>query len=323
MKKGKRLIVFDGNYMLQRALHTPVFQELTHNGKPTGGIFGTIRAISECLVKYPSRKCVMVWDGKRSERRMEMFPEYKANRRAKDAEERKAKKEFRALLRDQMKKLIKILPHLGVVNMRLPKREGDDLIYLIAKEWYRSGKQGAAKTVVVTEDKGLLQVVNKHVHVYQPSKKIFVSSANFKRVTGVPRCNYLLARAINGDSSGAYKNSDNIDGVYLVGEKGVRDLLQSEEKKLSIPKLTYLCEALGGAKLKRVAESSELLERNLELMDVKRERWTRSDQRFVQEALAETATPDIRAFGKKAKALGFESITSGLPYFFKPFQRLQ
>lgn len=323
MKKGKRLIVFDGNYMLQRALHTPVFQELTHNGKPTGGIFGTIRAISECLVKYPSRKCVMVWDGKRSKRRMALFPDYKANRRAKTKEEREVKKEFRALLNDQMKKLIQILPHLGVVNLRLPLREGDDLIYLAAKEWYKSGKQGSARTIVVTEDKGLLQVVNKHVNVYQPSKKIFISSANFKRVTGVHRCNYLMARAINGDSSGAYKNSDNIDGVYLVGEKGVRDLLQTEEKKLSIPKLAYLCEALGGAKLLRVAASQDLLERNFELMDVKKERWTRKDKRLVQEALSEPSTPNIRTFGKKAKALGFESITSGLPYFFKPFQRLQ
>ena len=89
MKKYlNKVMIVDGSYMLHRALHTPALQELrTSTGMKSGGVFGTLRILQAEIKKFPGYFPIFCFDKGLAERRTQLYPDYKANRERKVADQ--------------------------------------------------------------------------------------------------------------------------------------------------------------------------------------------------------------------------------------------
>lgn len=277
------LMLVDGHYFLHRVMHLDSFTIMrTRSGRKTGGVYGVITSIRSSLERFPTvRRCVITWDTDRSRRRLSLCPEYKANRDPKSEREAAEQREYYSMLDDQLDLLQANIQKLGIRQVLLDGREGDDILGWTARE-------SDSETVIATEDKDMLQLVNETTHVYQPLKEVLVTLENFREVTGCRKELFLLSKALEGDKS------DNISGIPQVGKTTVDKIidranlvLDSYEKQRtdsdsclmgpSQLNLGAICEDLqetdsrSRKRYQRVMEGGDIIERNLELMDLTKE----------------------------------------------------
>jgi DNA polymerase-1 len=297
-------MVVDGDYFLHRVMHVGDIANMKDSqGRPTGGAFGMLQTLHEALKKFPGvRKLIVVFDTGHSARRLELFPEYKANRKVvKEGkeEEEAARKAVFAIQKDLC---MGALPYFGARLAVLPCKEGDDIL-----GWY--ARTLTEDLVVATEDKDLLQLVNRHVGVYQPIKNRFVSVHNFSQEAKVCKPLFLVRKAIIGDPS------DNIDGVKSVGKVTVdrlmataTDYLVQRRANTGQELLRLACETQmqtdtrNRKRYQRIMESSDVIVRNMRLMDVRLE--TFSDEE--EQELHRTLDAGAGVFQER-EALGFLS----------------
>jgi 5'-3' exonuclease len=199
---GMKVVVVDGDHCLHAALYTDTRDFSTKDGRPTGGIYGVLQSVRQVLQMFPAHRCVYVWDGGHSERRLKLCPGYK-DRSESDPIKAKEKQEHRNRFVEQRSRLQEILPKLGVHQIRLVGREADDVIGVLANTEH--------DVVVVSEDKDMLQLVTETVRVYQPGKKRLITIENFKTEIGTIPELFLLRLAIYGDLI------DNVRGIPQVG----------------------------------------------------------------------------------------------------------
>ena len=151
-----RLLIFDGSHALHRSISEPHLWEMKNfSGQRTGGVYGTLQTIQkECssFNYFP----VVVFDGHLSQRRLDIYPNYKRNlerqallecKEEDKTEEQLLDEEFRREYSTQRNDLIQLLPLFGIPCIRLDQWEGDDLIYIISKMTKNS--------IVVSDDKDL------------------------------------------------------------------------------------------------------------------------------------------------------------------------
>lgn len=136
---------------------------------------------------------------------------------------------------DQEIKLIELLETLGVKNIYPNVLEADDVC-----AWLAHTLPG--KSVVVSVDQDLLQLVTKDTSVY--NLKEMITYENFEEKKGVKPENFKLFKAIKGDPS------DNIMGLDGYGEVRSRKLASNWDT-------SNLTE-----------EYSKIIERNLKLIDL-------------------------------------------------------
>lgn len=207
------ILVIDLNNLAHRVFHTPSGSLTKKDGTPSGVILGVLNSLRGLIQKFePVDKVIIAIDGGRSAWRTAMYPEYKANRDYGKEDEEK-KKAYEGLWM-QIGELKKILPLLGLKVVCVEKQEADDIIAGVCKL-----KIEQDRVMIVTSDKDMLQLVSPTVSVYSPYKDLVISPLNFYEVTGVTQRAYLGYRAILGDSS------DNIVGVYGLGEKTTKSLM--------------------------------------------------------------------------------------------------
>jgi len=232
-------ILVDGNHLSSRARYTTVATLCTSDGRRSGVIHGFLRSISWLLRETggPWSDVTVVFDGGRSRRRMELFPEYKAGRHSDDpTEEEKADL---AAYFEQLRVLQLILPTLGAQVIRVKGVEADDVISILAH-------QDDTPTYVFSGDKDFHQIASPNICIFDP-KKEKRSIAELLNEWGARDIRDIVKlRAIIGDSS------DNIGGVPRIGpKKSIKALYDPESK-----------EAL------KVQEHYKIVDRNLTLMQL-------------------------------------------------------
>lgn len=310
-------LLVDGNHLLCRCAFIPELQRLqTHKGKPTGVTFGFLRVLRATLRRFKATSCVVVWDAGRSVRRLEIYPEYKANR------DEKPKPEALVNAAEQLPDIQEILPYLGVKQLMMNGYEGDDLLCLLVQLIDKD-----EDIVVITDDKDLLQLVAVNVSVYRPVANELIDVHNFTGEVGIPVELFTLRKAIEGDSS------DNINGVRGVGEKTANKLLketfydEEDEEWVDFDKHSLLKEHCAGHKTKtarKVADGWKIVERNLELVDLNRVSFTdrqRKKAKAVVDSDLGSMTTDMelmKLFGKYQ----FNELTSKFVWWIAPFRRL-
>ncbi len=199
------LLLIDGNNLAHRARH--VFS-LSNKGVDVSVTYGVIRIISSLISKYDPTSVMVCFDGGTPEFRKRFVPEYKANRH-KD-EDPMAWEDFNR----QMNELSDYaLPLMGMAVARKLGAEADDLLY-------HASRMYNGNSLIVTNDKDLLQAVSEKTSVLNPSKEVIVTLDNFEEVTGISKNLYVDWRAIQGDGS------DNIPGVPGIGEKTATKLFK-------------------------------------------------------------------------------------------------
>lgn len=277
-------LLVDGTFFLHRILHLPAFATLTTtDGRPTGGVFGFINSIKTTLSQFPTiDHCYVCWDSGRSQRRLKLFPSYKANRDITpdmEPHKRREKEEYQELFNGQKRAVQAGLSSLGIRQLALPDREADDII-----GWMVHHRP--VPKVIASDDMDMLQLVYDYADVYQPIKKMRVTAENFFQITGIPKPLFLLSKAILGDKS------DNIPGVEKVGDtvgerimKKVAELwsAQGEQRNPLSKLLVAACEGLketdkrNKKKYQSAIDSDDRIRQNLALMSIAQEVATFTD----------------------------------------------
>lgn len=240
-------------------MYVPALAHLSHDGLQTGGMLGLVQSIIRLTRLFPQAVPIVLWDGHAAWRK-ELCPEYKENRKDHPdkiavAESWKAQQPWANLFLLQM----------GVIQMRAPDAEADDLAGRLAFPCERFPEHGITHLTLVSGDTDWWQALSARVSWFTPitNKEMSVAKLQSADAKDGPYSGpeeYLLAKAIAGDSS------DNIPGVPRVGIPTALKLLRLHGGLDGISAAV----SSGRAKDKassNIAASRDLIERNQRIMD--------------------------------------------------------
>lgn len=197
--------LIDGSGYIFRAYYA-IAPLTTSEGFPTNALFGFTRMLLKLIREADSDHLLMVFDAGKKTFRNEIYSLYKANR-----------DECPDDLAKQMPYFRKISQALGLPILELVNYEADDVIGTLAAR-FKASKQ---KTVIVSGDKDLMQLVSDDVSVWDTMKDRHYSKKEVKDKFGIGPELLVEYLALAGDSS------DNIPGLKGCGPKTAVQLLDA------------------------------------------------------------------------------------------------
>lgn len=210
-------LVIDSNYIAHQARYT--MGDLGVDSIPTGVVFGFLSRVLSLGQMFSTNDFVFCWDS-RSSKRKSMCLEYKSKRHKDLSDEERenmllAFKQF-TLLRKR------ILPSIGFNNVHVQRGyEADDIIARLVLH-------SKGTFVVVTADEDMLQILRGNVRIWNPSRKVMTTQASFKETYGISPVEWAQVKSIAGCGS------DNVKGIFRVGEKTAASYLRGELKQTSV-----------------------------------------------------------------------------------------
>jgi DNA polymerase-1 len=269
LHRNSKTLVIDGLNTFIRSWSTA--PNLNDNGDHIGGIVGTLKSIGYAIRTINPTRVIIVFDGKGgSQSRKDIYSGYKSERgknKIKMRLNRAATVEMNPeeegiSMKRQMSALGELLSTLPVTIMIYDGIEADDVMAYIATTL----RQENEKVVLMSSDKDFLQLVNKDVSVYSPSKKKIYNIPEVIEEFGIHPHNFINFRMIDGDKS------DNVEGVSGLG---IKTIIKSfpfliEEKLHTTETMVEYIESLD--KKTKAHESFlnnlEICERNRKLMQL-------------------------------------------------------
>ena len=218
LQRNSKTLVIDGLNTFIRSWSTA--PNLNDNGDHIGGIVGTLKSIGFAIRTLNPTRVVIVFDGKGgSASRKEIFAGYKSERGKNKIKMRLNRaatvemnpEEESASMRRQMHSLGELLSCLPVTIMIYDGIEADDVMAYIATTLRKENE----KVILMSSDKDFLQLVNKDVSVYSPSKKKIYNIDEVIEEFGIHPHNFINFRMVDGDKS------DNVGGVNGLGLKTI------------------------------------------------------------------------------------------------------
>ncbi len=211
MKRKKTLILIDGHALAFRQYYALERTNMsTSDGTPTWAVYGFFKAIFDLLKnkKIKTDAIAVAFDVSHQTFRVEKYNEYKANRQA-----------MPEPMQLQMKLIMQGLDAFNIPIYTKEGYEADDVIGTIAKRACELGHN----VLILTGDQDAFQLVDKEgcVKVIIPFRGE-LSTYDWNRVRekmGVFPDQIVDYKALRGDTS------DNIPGVYGIGEKTACKLL--------------------------------------------------------------------------------------------------
>lgn len=214
-------LIYDGNNLAFRA--NSVMELKTKSGIRTSAIYGVLNSISKDLSLFRKRgididEVIFSWDCGKSKRRLDLYPEYKANRK-KQREKEEDKQKYADFIQ-QTSIIHEFLPSLGIKSIKIKGWESDDIMYgLTVAIQDRQDEENSV--IIVSTDEDFLQLVSQQVSVFSPIKDIHYTYENFKEKFGISLEGFLSFKILLGDSS------DNISGIQGIGEKTGKSLIDT------------------------------------------------------------------------------------------------
>lgn len=235
----KKLAIIDGKSVFYRGYYAmPTLS--TKDGTPTGGVYGFATMALEVIRRLKPDYVCVAWDKPKTNirKRVELYPEYKANRKP-------APPDFYV----QIPLLHELLLAFGWPLYELDDYEADDIMGTFA---HQAAKQGI-ETQLITSDLDMLQCVGPLTHVYAMKKglsniELFHPESFFEKYQITPE-QFLDLKALKGDSS------DNIPGVPGIGEKGAIKLLKDYK---TLDGVYENVDLISGSTHKKLKEGKEL-----------------------------------------------------------------
>lgn len=205
---GSKLCLIDANSLFYRAFYAIKTQLSTSQGQPTNAVFGFVRMVKKILEEVRPQYLAVCFDVSKVTHRTEKFSDYKMHRPP-----------MPESLVSQVPYIKDVVRAYRFTVCEAPGFEADDVIATLTRKF--SGK--VKKTVIVSSDKDILQLVAGDVEVYNPYKDegvIFTPKVVHERMGVAPeRIADLIA--LMGDAS------DNIPGARGIGEKTALELLKT------------------------------------------------------------------------------------------------
>ena len=203
-----RVYLIDGYSLLYRAFYALPQSISTSSGLPTNALYGFTSMLLKLLDSEEEVGLGVVWDGGMPKFRLEIFPEYKAQRSAMPEE-----------LRSQLDHLDEILEAMNIPAIRAEGFEADDALATMSRQ-----VPEGVELFIVTGDQDAMQLVDGSVKVLRTTRGVSETKTYGRDEVvdeyGVTPEQIPDYKALTGDSS------DNIPGVRGIGPKGAANLLK-------------------------------------------------------------------------------------------------
>ena len=204
MNKQNRLILIDGSAYIFRAYYglPPMNRS---DGTPINAVFGFTNMLVKLIEDYRDDKMIVVFDAARENFRNKIYKDYKANRGETPED-----------LIPQFEIIRECVNAFNIPQIEIEGFEADDIIATYCK---LAEKQNI-KSIIVSSDKDLMQLVNKDTEMLDPMKNKIVGIDQVIEKFGLPPEKVIQIQALTGDTV------DNIPGVPGIGPKTALQLIQ-------------------------------------------------------------------------------------------------
>lgn len=207
--KRRTFAVIDGNSLMHRAFHAVPPTMNAPDGRPTNAIFGFLNMFLKMIDAFNPDGVVVAFDRGKPRVRMEMLPQYKAQRPPMDPD-----------LHAQFPMIKELLAALNVPILQSEGWEGDDILGTMA----RLGEEAGCDMLLVTGDRDMYQLVTEHVNVVSTRKGL--SDVAIMTPESVDDLYHGITPALVPDFYGLKGDtSDNIPGVPGIGPKKASALI--------------------------------------------------------------------------------------------------
>lgn len=207
--KRRTFAVIDGNSLMHRAFHAVPPTMNAPDGRPTNAIFGFLNMFLKMIDAFNPDGVVVAFDKGKPRVRMEMLPQYKAQRPPVDPD-----------LHAQFPMIKELLAALNVPILQSEGWEGDDILGTMA----RLGEEAGCDMLLVTGDRDMYQLVTEHVNVVSTRKGL--SDVAIMTPESVDDLYHGITPALVPDFYGLKGDtSDNIPGVPGIGPKKASALI--------------------------------------------------------------------------------------------------
>lgn len=207
--KRRTFAVIDGNSLMHRAFHAVPPTMNAPDGRPTNAIFGFLNMFLKMIDAFNPDGVVVAFDKGKPRVRMEMLPQYKAQRPPMDPD-----------LHAQFPMIKELLTALNVPILQSEGWEGDDILGTMA----RLGEEAGCDMLLVTGDRDMYQLVTEHVNVISTRKGL--SDVAIMTPESVDDLYHGITPALVPDFYGLKGDtSDNIPGVPGIGPKKASALI--------------------------------------------------------------------------------------------------
>ena len=207
--KRRTFAVIDGNSLMHRAFHAVPPTMNAPDGRPTNAIFGFLNMFLKMIDAFNPDGVVVAFDKGKPRVRMEMLPQYKAQRPPMDPD-----------LHAQFPMIKELLTALNVPILQSEGWEGDDILGTMA----RLGEEAGCDMLLVTGDRDMYQLVTEHVNVVSTRKGL--SEVAIMTPESVDDLYHGITPALVPDFYGLKGDtSDNIPGVPGIGPKKASALI--------------------------------------------------------------------------------------------------
>ncbi|MEE8109741.1 MAG: DNA polymerase I [bacterium] len=233
-KSRPRLFLIDGSAYIFRAYHAIKSSLSNSKGLPTNAVFGYTQMLLKVLRDQSPTHCAVVFDLGPPEKRLEIFPDYKANR-----------PETPDDIKTQWPYCREMTRVLGVPIVEEEGVEADDLIGTLT----RRAEAAGFDVTIITADKDFYQLVSPYVSLWDTMRDRRIGIPEVEERFGVSPDHVVDVLGLMGDSV------DNIPGVPGIGEKTAKTLIQDYGDIESL--LGRLDELKPGKQRERLEENAE------------------------------------------------------------------
>ena len=320
-----KTLIVDGNNLLKIGFHG--VKDFYHNGKHIGGLWYFINTIRRFIDEQNFDKVVVMWDGDdNSSTRKLIYPQYKKKLLITE--------DFKDQSFGEQKERVKqYLEECYIRQIDVDNNEGDDLI-----AYYCQISEDEIKTIF-SGDKDLTQLISDKVSVYSPnSKQVYKNGDKIKiQFHEFPHQNIKTYKILSGDKS------DNIDGIYYLGEitlvklfpelldqtVTITDILIKAETLLKEDKGNKSLQNLLSGKTKTGVYGEEFFIINEKIIDLSKPLITDEAKELVELYYRESLDPDGRGYRNLLKMMMQDGFFKFLPKidnawvdFVRPYMKL-
>jgi len=321
-----KTLLVDGNNLLKIGFHG--VKDYFNGTEHVGGIWHFLNTLRRFIENENFNKVVVFWDGETStsQRRL-IYPKYKLNRKG-------VTEDFKELSFNKQKQRVKeYLEEMFVRQVEFENSEADDLI-----AYYCKISKDEDKTIF-SGDRDLTQLISEDVTIYSPNTKKYYKNGDKIKLheIEIPHYNVKTFKIISGDKS------DNIDGIYYLGEKTIvklfpellerevsfTDILTRGEELLKEQKDNTALKNLLTGKTKEGIFGDEFFEINKKIVDLSEPLISEEGKELVHSYYSESLDPDGRGYKNLIRMMMEDGLFKYLPkgdeqwvYFLKPFLKL-
>jgi DNA polymerase-1 len=203
----KKLLIIDTFNLLHRAYHALPNSFRDKSGEPVNAVYGVSSMLITLLAKIKPDYVIAALESKTPTFRVENFTAYKAQRKPMEED-----------LSIQIPKVLEVLDAFGIKQLQVNGYEADDVVGTVTKKY--SDKN---EVVIISNDRDLWQLAEGNTMVGLPGGKGDVDWVGGKEAEarlGFKPEKIADYKGLRGDPS------DNIPGVFGIGEKTATRLIQ-------------------------------------------------------------------------------------------------